>query len=45
MRPTTKNFIMAAGPKAGLYQNANSATYLPSTLSTRFCMILKPNVP
>ena len=34
MQPTTKIFKMAAGPKAGLYQNALRASYLPSTLPT-----------
>ena len=32
MWPKTKNFKMATGPKAGLYQNAQSASYLPPTL-------------
>ena len=33
MRPKTKIFKMATGPKAGLYQNAQSASYLPPTLT------------
>ena len=35
MWPKTKNFKMATGPKAGLYQNAQSASYLPLTLISR----------
>ena len=30
--PKTKKFKMATGPKAGFYQNAQSASYLPPTL-------------
>ena len=32
MWPKTKIFKMATGPKPGLYQNAQSASYLPPTL-------------
>ena len=33
MWPNTKIFKMATGPKAALYQNAQSASYLPPTLT------------
>ena len=31
---------MAIGPKAGLYQNTQSASYLPPTLTVPFVMLL-----
>ena len=45
MRPKTKNFKMATGLKAGLYQNAQSASYLLPTLPYGHAKGLSKNKP